>query len=254
MKIIKMILAVIFLMPALASAGLTFTNAGTTQVNISNVVHPSIKNLTAYTIAMWVYPTYLVNSGGDMMWAESNGTVQVGQFRIKTISTNNANITMRVTNGSGTTAQYEQADSTYYNNTWQFVSTTFDTVSGISRIYIGNLTSTVSEIGYGVQVTAGGIRADQANGGILWGNRGQLDSGFPGTIANAMFINKTLSLADLRRLQFDMRNTQETIVNMHLGFNGTGGQTDFSGLRNHGVLSGPVQGSNPGIRGMRQRP
>jgi hypothetical protein len=126
-------------------------------------------------------------------------------------------------------------------NAWTFVGFTFDdTATPKVKLYRGTLTGTVAEISYGATTAGTGALTSDATANLYVGNLHQ-STNFPfkGKIDRGGLVNRVLTLAEFKRLQFASLaqcNVSGTKLLFHL--HGTGTQPDLSGNKNNGSVTG----------------
>lgn len=214
---------------------LLFGGVNSDRVNCGSAA--ALDNLTVGTYAMWCYPTSLV-SGNPLM---TKGTLGVTGFNFRLNGTV-GDIELRI--ARTVTTAFVSKNLPLVVNTWCFVAVAWNTgVSPVAHLYGGNLTATVSECTYSSSIDGSGSWDDSALD-VLIGQNSSLTSAFNGRIGWTGIWNRALSLGDLRRLQDRTQtistssDTASNLLNIHLGYNGTGTQPDWSGNGNNGTLTG----------------
>lgn len=243
-------LAVVFailLMPGLASAGLTFVSGGTNRVDSGHAA--SVLSLTNNTVVVWVLPTSFVNnmaifSAGD----QGLGTIRTASFRLTGTTGNVTSQTAQTTTQTG----FITSDTPLLLNQWGFLALTYDqSASPRSHIYHGAPNATVVESTYSSANDGAGTRTTDGAGNVTWGNEytgSTFARSFPGTITRVQYYNRTLSLGELRILQFSSGKVLDGLVDYHeLGYNGVNPQPDWSGKNNTGTVFGPSQSAHTPI-------
>jgi hypothetical protein len=125
-------------------------------------------------------------------------------------------------------------------NTWNYVGFTFDiagSANEVIQIYKGNLTTVAAEISYAYRTDGSGTLNSDAAANFSIGNASGYGAAWPGTIAWFAHWNRVLTLAEVVEQQFNPHVTSGCVLFMHLGYNGTGTQPDWSGNGNNGTVT-----------------
>lgn len=142
---------------------------------------------------------------------------------------------------SGTNHNYITNDTPLSLNTWHCVCAQFDSVApSLDGIFVGSLTTAMTESTYSANADPDGTISSDAGDALNIGNTGGDNNAMEGDIAVAAVINRTLTLGEMQDWQFYPRVIADTKLFMHLGYNGTGTQPDWSGNGNHGTVTGAV--------------
>lgn len=217
---------------------LTFGGATSDRVDIAGSA--SLNDLSTFTLLAWVYPTTLTGARQVCSFRRDASGTSGMQFRIAGTTTE---MTLRV-NQATTSANYATNSGAIALNTWCYLAATYDNNGGspLIKIYHGRLSSLVVEGTYGTTTAGSGARTAEAGGTHMWGNRvittTNFDSAWPGRIAFGQFYNRVLSLGELSLLQYSPTVLSGCVNYIHLGFNGTGTQPDWSGNGNSGTITG----------------
>ena len=211
-------------------ASLTFSDGGAHRVNCGSA--SDLDDLTVVTIAAWIFPTAttqnrrISNKGGN-----------TGFFNFSISSTGTAALSTFI-DYTTTDASAVSGDSVLSTNAWQFVAVTYDGANA-PKIYHGTLTTALAEVSYASQTAPSGSRVTDNTNDFVIANASQasFNRGFPGRIAWLGLWNRALSLGELREQQFHPHVTSGNLIFMHLGFNGTGTQADWSGLGHNGTVT-----------------
>lgn len=251
MKLILIIIGLSFVLVAGASASLKFqtTTTDNVTVNFSSSVHPSLMNVSNYTIISWVRPICGVASGNTQIISANDAGFNYIQLRIKNCGPLGINMTWQINNASGFTGAYTASDNTLMNNTWGFVASTWNQANAsgnMGHVYIGNRSTLATEVAYFSQTDAPGVPRQPASGSVMVGTRIGANP-FAGEIGVLMYINRTLNLSEIRATQYTMLPPANTVMFMHLGSHGVIDQPDWSGFKNSGSIMTATVSSNPPI-------
>lgn len=209
---------------------LNFAGVSTANVNVGSGA--SIDNLVPTTFAAWVKPSAL--TGGRRIFAKGQ-TVGFHFFGIAAAGTGRLGyvVDYNTTNANGTTN-----DGALTTGAWQFVAGTFDGVTP-PKVYVGSLTALVAEVpSYSTSVApAGGLTSDAAQN-LYIGNEPGSSIAFPGDIAWVGRWSRVLTIGELIEQQFNRHAIDGCVLNLELGWNGTGIQPDWSGYGNAGTVTG----------------
>ena len=148
-------------------------------------------------------------------------------------------------NRATTVAQAQSVANVVVANEWMFAVGTYDESDG-PRLFKGTLTTLAAEVSYdtGYPVVGSGATTSEAGGFLAWGNRGSSPSalaGFVGDLSYALYLNRRLTLAEIRDLQYRLlfHRFTEAKAAYHFGLHaGTGSQPDISGGGNTGTVVG----------------
>jgi len=234
-KIISIIVITsIFFLPSNVHGALNFTNATSDRVLVNAAA--SVDTLATASFIMWVYPTSitanrsfvrkgnLVSTGWNFGFVNASGDfrAQIGRPTRDDYSTNSAPMPTA--------------------NKWYCFAITWDINAAAGQrinIYTGDLTTPLAEATYSSTNSGSGIQANDSGVNINIGNiPTSHNAAFPGYIANTIMLNRTLTLGELRSLQYNPRVVSGTVGYWQLGYNGTGTQTDYSGKNNSGTVTG----------------
>ena len=219
---------------------LTFAAATTDKAEYT--IQAVAVNLSAWTIWAWIYPTTLTNGGGIFQQDNATG------FRDLTVrSTGQIDVEMDMSTTDMSTRSDTSNQITV--NTWWFVAGSC-TSAFVGHLYIGSLTTLVTEVsGYVTHTTGTGSPVTDSGGKGRWGNRFTASTNLlNGRIACGGYVSKGLSVAELQALQFAPRPTPETVVFHHLGWNGTGVHPDWSGNAHAATVTGATVGDHVPLR------
>jgi hypothetical protein len=236
-RLLALLLVATLLMAPVSEAALSFlTGEGSDHGTDS-----TLDNLVPITVCSWVYPTTFDSNFRRIAIKRVDGTNE-WDFQISGALSGAFAFTRRysVANAIATSAA-----STLTTNTWSFVCAGFDGTLA-PKLYHGTLTTPVAEVSYnGTPTAPSGTNGDDSAGPLVVGHRpGLANSNVLGRIAWVGVWNETLTLGQLRAQQFRPRKTATSKLFVHYGYNGTGTQTDWSGLKHHGTLTGGAIGAH----------
>jgi len=118
---------------------------------------------------------------------------------------------------------------------WEFCVVTYDETDG-TRIFHGDLSTSVSEAGYAFRVVGDGATSADNGNDLYIANRDADDARhLAGDHATFQWINRRLTLGEIRQLQYRPHIVPDTQIFFHFGYNGTGTQPDLSGTGNNGT-------------------
>lgn len=236
------IIVCLLTLPMRASAALSFK--GLSGDRVEDVKGTAVTNLGTFTILAWVYATTV--TGNTSIWAAPDTASQVSAcgMRVNDTSGNIRFSCLQTTTGTS----YITNDSPVAANTWTFVAGSYDqSATPRHKTYAGTLnslatlrTNATASDGSGTKTTEDGT------GGPLWGNRNLagFTSGWAGSIAVAMVYNRVLTQNEIRSLQFFPRCMSGCVTYHWFGFNGTGTQTDYSGKKVSGTVTGALMATS----------
>lgn len=207
----------------------------------------SLDNLATMTCLAWINTTAFLQSnnwfpkivtkrtdGVSGNWTLGIGNNTFGGAPVLALITDRAYDT--------TTMVAESVDNTLVAGKWQFVGFT-DGGAGVNpKLLAGDLTTLCVEPSYRAAVTApAGALTSDAAANVLIGNRDRAtpSDSMSGAIAWAGIYSADLSVAECQAIQFrTAKHLSTNVLNMHLGYNGTGTQPDWSGSGNNGTVTG----------------
>lgn len=200
----------------------------------------------AFTIMQWVYPTSNGNGNGSI--TQPTTTSNIG--RIRRVGTG-GDISVLVARTSVPT-QYETNDTPWSTlNKWYFTVVTYDESGGageVANIYVGDLTTLAVERSYGVAIDGSGATIGESGGAAICNSNSTTTQGFGGRVAFTAAYSRVMSLNEIRTHQFFPRVASNCRLFMVLGWNGTGTQADWSGLKNHGTVTGATVAAHVPLR------
>lgn len=228
-KILAILIALV--LPSEALAALFFGAATSDRVVMPTGA--AINNLETVTYYGWFYHT----QNSDLRrWFRKDTSPQSGNFKgLRTISLTKLNWTVvRAT----TNAEALTATGVLEVNKWLFIAVTFNSTDG-PKVYKGTLTTPVAEVAYDVGYPQLGTGAIASDGNTLAiGNEQGATQAMVGRVAVFGAINRSLTLEELKILQFRPYPMSGTVGFWQLGYNGTGTQADWSGNMNNGTTTG----------------
>lgn len=211
---------------------MAITLGGASTDKISHGTDASVDNLQAFSMLLWLRCTTTTNS--RRLWTK-------GTQKSLAFTGNAGRLQLTITRTSSLT--YTGASSAageLPTTTWQCVATCFDAAqTPAAHIYIGGLTTTLTELSYSTQSDGSGAATNDASNPLVVGNITGGSGAFQGDVALALFWGRMLPLAELRSLQFDPRPTSGCLLYSVYGWNGLGTQPDWSGhSQNAGTVTG----------------
>lgn len=215
---------------------LTFGGATSNHVDITAYT----SSPTAFTAIMWHFPT--TQTGLRRLWSKINAgetsTIDV-QWRFGDAN----DIEFEVPRATASAVLI--TNTGFATNTWHCHAFTYDESDG-NRIFYGTLTTAMAEAGYASRSAGSGAtntHDDNLRIGNFAGGASSTVS-YQGRIAFFQFMEERLTLGQIQALQHKSRVVANTKILMHLGFNGTGTQPDWSGNGNSGSVNGATVGSH----------
>lgn len=200
----------------------------------------TLDDITAGTVLMWVY---MDGFGSQFRWfmKKNGGSDFVGYWEM---SHSGAGALNFVIDYNTTDLEIVSSDGDLGTGKWIFIGASFDASSTNTnqKLWIGDLTTSAAEPGaYATQQASSGTIVSNASGTLKWGNRNGADRSIDGRIAwAAIWSGTTMTQAQVRAQQFSPHITADgnCVIFMHLGYNGTGTQPDWSGNSNAGTVTG----------------
>lgn len=240
MKLLTVLLGMMALTFIPYSSASLVVGAGTGDA-VNYTVVTAQQNLTAFTFVVYAKPT-TITANNVLVSTHSALNADQTQVRTTVTSPTNSNWTFRGPPATTTAGRYDSGTPDLIHlGDWQMYAVSFN--GSDARIYAGNLTDTVVEAGvYTTVITMVGGRS-QSESGITYANRAT-PGRFQGSIAIGMYYNRNLSLGDLRTIQYTPRCISGCVQFTEFGWNGTGGQTDWSGVGTPGINNGGTLGSH----------
>lgn len=195
----------------------------------------SIANITGGTgtIMFWVYSTTTANTLANI----SGKTVTGGGWEIFKRAADGTQLRLSA-NRATTAYSLDTLTGTLTANTWEFYAFTFDlAVSANNKIYKGTLTSGLADV-TGTVTLGSGSQSTDANRNMKLLSNAAGDRGWHGSLATFQIFNRILTKGEIQAQQFRPHVTSGNVLFMHLGFNGTATQRDWSGKGNYGTTTG----------------
>lgn len=245
-----------FALSVQAFGGLAFATDSTDRLNCGSA--SNLDNISAGTVATWLNVTTLGATNFGAVASKSNTAYTVFKEWDITDATNSGRPWMEIDRATTNL----ECRSTQIPATGQpiFVAYTWNTAGTNTdqHIYYGTLTTNVAETSYSLQqVGTGTVQDDSAESWGIGNMAGGTASAGGGvrTIYWVGVWNRQLSLAEIQAQQFHPHNTgsNENVLMVNLGWNGTGTQPDVTGNGNNCTVTGATQGSHyptGGIFGM----
>lgn len=215
---------------------LVFTDGSTNVVNCQSGT--SLDDITAGTALAWVYPTTLTND--HVIMTKIGATYQGTNYL--TISGGAANLRMSVDRAT-TDLIVSSSNSFLTTGKWWFVGSQWDLngANGDQLLYYGDLsTPAVAISSYVLQQVGSGARVSDAANSLGIGNKvaAEAFTCWAGRIAVVGLFNRRLTLTEIRTWQIRPYHASGGVLFIHLGWNGTGTQFDWSGNGNNGAVTG----------------
>ena len=217
---------------------LTFGGATTDKVDCGAFTD----DLTTLTAMAWVYPTTLTNN--VIIISKYRGSTAEGwAFRSASTGGSTGEIEIAWEPSSRSTTNTAPLSST---NKWYFVAATIDRGANAGHIYVGDLTTAMSEPTYGTSTWTGSYNSD-APRNLFIGNRDNTtpNGAFVGNIAFSAMFNTVLTSAQIevyRKAPYKVKTDSACIGAWSLG-PGTGTQRDFVAA-NNGTVTGATSGAH----------
>ncbi len=138
-----------------------------------------------------------------------------------------------------TTAAAADSTKTFTLNKWAFSAATLRGAGNNPKIFTGDLSAAATEDSYSGQTAPAGSVSDDSSVNLAIGNVGTgFTSAYQGNIAVAAYFARELTLGEIVRWQFRPFVDADCKYYLHLGFNGTGTQPDWSGNGVAGTVTG----------------
>ena len=221
-------------LPLQTFAALSFTDGSSNNVNYGS--GSSLDNLHEHTLIMWLYVRSLTASNRIVASKEVNSATTFDkQWQIR--SSGQLDTFMNTSGTDATARSNTGAGNVVYAGQWFYIVFSMSS-SMVPRLYLGTATTTVKEVSYVTQTTGTGSPTDESASNFILGNNQLLARAGNFDIAYVQYINRELSLGELRSLQYRPRFVTGTRLLSFPGFNRTGTQTDYSGFGNSGTVTG----------------
>ena len=195
-----------------------------------------LDNLDPFTAMMWLYPT----SSATLAHLYSKAPAGGGGVLVLRRNSSPANDLLFVRTRATTTTFYETNDAPLTtSNKWYFVAVSFASASTpVVHIYVGDLSTLAVESTYGTSIDGSGALETDAANNLRIGSSGTSNINWRGRIALYHLVGSELSLGQIKEQQFRPHVVANSKLFMHLGYNGTGTQPDWSGNFNSGAVTG----------------
>lgn len=213
---------------AAAGFGLTF-NGGTNKVTV--VSKPAQDNLTAISLAMWLYRTG--NGGGNFGIPITKGSSGNGYFRI--FYNNNTANTMGFSQPFSVASNQWRTPNTFTSSAWHHLIVTFPDLTDINALptfYVNGAAAAATSFS-----TASGTKtADDTS--LIMGNRDDNARGWAGRLDDIRMYNVVLTVDEARAI-YQKHDVSRGLVGLWT-YDENGGLVahDRSGQRAHGAISG----------------
>lgn len=209
---------------------MSLESTGLTTQGVSITQNTSINNLVPITIATWVY----IDTTGNSIWPRIFcKRVDVSNYWEMQYS-GTPTINFSFSRVYSPTSAWSSCNGFLTTGIWQFIAATFDGTNA-SKLYVGSLTSIVSEVSsYANYQAPSGTNCNDATANLYLMQRPSVTA-MDGKMAWAGIWNRSLTLGELQAQQYHPHVTADCKLFMHLGFNGTGTQVDWSGNGNNGT-------------------
>lgn len=216
-------------------AALTFGAATSDRVNCGSAT--SLDNLVSsggtVTAIAWIYPTAF---SGRAIISKQRSSAAVGWGM-----TVNASSQLRVIHERATTdLQYVANNLTLSANTYYCVAGVIDGTANTGKLYVGSLTTNMTETTYGTTDGGSGTYGADAARSLFIGNVDGTtpNLSFEGDIFAVAVFNRGLTLGELITWQWQPQKMNGCVLYVQCGWNGTGTQPDWSGNTNNGTVTG----------------
>lgn len=210
---------------------------GAADARVTIAADTTLNSLDTFTYLAWIYPTASTLVGGIITKGTGGGSNR-RSFELASGSGAAADSLLATVDLSVTDAVSNSAASQIAQNTWQCVAMSFDVASPTIDLYHGTLTSPAAEVTYNTETTGSGTTSSNASDDQYIGVFG---AGTSGSVAQRIgpvaIFNRVLTLAEIRRWQFNPFPFSGCVLMMHLGYDGTGTQRDLSGNGNTGTVT-----------------
>lgn len=216
---------------------LLFSDASTDRVDIGS--NASLDNLATGTMIAWCFP--VTPGGADVI--SGKAPAGFGAYREFAIASANLRLSF-ILNRATTDLNAFSGNNVITAGQWNYYGCVWDVggANGDQKLFVGDLTTIVAEIGsYTIQTVGAGAQSDDSGSSQGIGNyveEAGSNFSFEGDIAFFAIWNRVLTLGELRAQQFRPHVTNGCVGFYHLGFNGTGTQADWSGNGNSGSVTG----------------
>ncbi len=189
----------------------------------------SINDLDPLTILVWTAKTTVASS--DRLWNKHASSTSRNIVRTTSTTALKFNIEQVTTN-----CEYDTSDAIFDTvGKWVFVAFVYDGgATPRMHIYHGSLTALAAEASYAAEADGAGARTSDSADLHIGTNR-TAEGGWEGDIAIFQIEGRAMTLAECQNWQFRPRVLADTRLFLHLGFNGTGTQPDWSGNGNSGA-------------------
>lgn len=145
----------------------------------------------------------------------------------------------------------------YFLNSWLYWAASLDTsAAGNNKLFIGSLTSPVSEpSAYATQTVGSGTKGNNSAADATIGNKSNLSAVWTGSIACVGVFGRLLSLPEHRLLQLNPgpKTVAGCLQWIFVGDNNTSTQHDLSGNGNNGTVTGATQETGPAQEYVKRR-
>lgn len=205
---------------------LTFAGSNTDQVAITQTTN--INSQDAGTLMFWVNFNGFGVANRRLLW--KNGGLNLQTFS----GTNQAQLFFNHTRSvTSSTVQNNSGDLS--TGTWYFVVIAYDLLTA-PQLFLGTLTSLIDDSKSAV-LGSGTSGNDSASNAIL-GNRESTSLSINGSIALFHWVNVRLTQGQVESQWIWPHPTANSQVFYQCGFSGTTTQTDWSGQKNNGAITG----------------
>lgn len=192
---------------------------------------------TAFTVWAWIYPTTLGSNRRIFTHGPANSD------EIFFLSGTTGNFSLFVTRATTNMSFISNTTPLSTLNKWYFVAGVYNESGGAGHngaLYVGDLTTILSETTYGTATDGVGSRTGGTGVGVLTiGNNPSAPVlSFQGRIATAGYVARALSIGELKSIQYRPRVVANQVGYWILGANGTSTQPDWSGNGLPGTVTG----------------
>ena len=207
---------------------LDFTTSASDAVTITQ--NGSIDDLSAASYMVWHYPKSITGES-QLVSKHTRKDFRLTDPRYRMdVARATTSLVIRV---------HTSNIGVFATNKWIFIAMVYDTAGSNAdqKFWFGDLaTPAVEPSPYLDQITGSGAVTSDADRDMVLGNLVSARA-FDGNIAFVHITNVVLTEAQIREQQFRPHVLPSSVVFVHLGFNGTGTQADWSGNGNNGAVT-----------------
>ena len=204
---------------------------------VSIAADASINNLSAFTCLIWFY-TDSSASDAQVYFRKGENPSRVTLERLSGDADDfEGQVRHATTHATTRTTGVNKPINTHF-----FTAMTFGDAQATNRIriYTATLGNIVVEASYSTQTDGVGSQNDDSSYPLILGNQSNFNERLLGRMAFYHLVSSELTLSEIIEQQYHPHVRSDSQVFMHLGFNGTGTQPDWSGNGNSGTVTGTV--------------